>query len=107
MWLRLGIPFTARPHHCSCRNQSVIDEHVDHNLTCKQFNGSIKSRHDLIVREIKSLCHHAFNGQIATLDSSELLVMLMETPQMVTSWAYRVDDSSLMKLLHTPLELPI
>ena len=60
MWLRLGVPFIARPHHCSYyRNQSVIDEHVDHILTCKQFNGSIKSRHDLVVREIKSLCHNA------------------------------------------------
>ena len=28
-------------------------------LTCKQFNGSIESRHDLLVREIRSLCHHA------------------------------------------------
>ena len=28
LWLRLGIPFTAIPHHCSCRSQSVIDEHV-------------------------------------------------------------------------------
>ena len=74
MWLRLGIPFTARPHHCSCRTQSVIDEHVDHILTCKQFNGSIKSRHDLVVREIKSLCHHAglqwtdcYIGQLRTV----------------------------------------
>ena len=74
MWLRLGIPFTARPHHCSCRSQSVIDEHVDHILTCKQFNGSIKSRHDLIVREIKSSCHHAglqwtdcYIGQLRTV----------------------------------------
>ena len=74
MWLRLGIPFTARPHHCSCRSQSVIDEHVDHILTCKQFNGSIKSRHDLVVREIKSLCHHAglqwtdcYIGQLRTV----------------------------------------
>ena len=48
--------FHSRPHHCSCRNQSVIDEHVNQILTCKQFNGSIKSRHDLIVREIKSPC---------------------------------------------------
>ena len=74
MWLRLGVPFIARPHHCSCRNQSVIDEHVDHILTCKQFNGSIKSRHDLVVREIKSLCHHAglqwtdcYIGQLRTV----------------------------------------
>ena len=75
MWLRLGVPFIARPHHCSCRNQSVIDEHVDHILTCKQFNGSIKSRHDLVVREIKSLCHHAglqwtdcYIGQLRTVN---------------------------------------
>ena len=53
------MPFIARPHHCSCRNQSVMDEHVDHILACKQFNGSIKSRHDLVLREIKSLCYHA------------------------------------------------
>ena len=59
---------------CSCRSQSVIDEHVDHILTCKQFNGSIKSRHDLVVREIKSLCHHAglqwtdcYIGQLRTV----------------------------------------
>ena len=36
MWWRLGVPFIARPHHCSCRNQAVIDEHIDHILTCKQ-----------------------------------------------------------------------
>ena len=60
MWLRLGIPFTARPHHHgSCRSQSVIDEHVDHILTNNSMELSIKSRHDLVVREIKSLCHHA------------------------------------------------
>ena len=28
-------------------------------LTCKQFNGFIKIRRNLVVREIKSLCHHA------------------------------------------------
>ena len=72
LWLRLGIPFSARPYHCSCRNQPV--KHVDHILTCKQFNGSIKNRHDLVVREIKSLCHHAglqwtdsYIGQLRTV----------------------------------------
>ena len=59
LWLRIGITFSERPHHCSCRNQPIIDEHIDHILTCKQFNGSIKNRHDLVVRELKSLCHHA------------------------------------------------
>ena len=72
--LRLGIPFAVRPHHCSCVNQPGIDEHVDHILTCKQFNGSIKSRHGLLVREIRSLCHHTglqwtdcYIGQLRTV----------------------------------------
>ena len=61
-------------HIINCDNQPIIDEHVDHILTCIQFNGSIKSRHDLLVREIRSLCHNAglqwtdcYIGQLRTV----------------------------------------
>ena len=85
MWLRLGVPFIARPHHCSCRNKSVIDEYVDYILTCKQFNGSIKSRHELLAKLNHYAIMQVFSGQIVILDNLEQLVMSIETLEMVTS----------------------
>ena len=74
LMLRLGIPFQDRPSRCQCTNHPVIDEHVDHILNCKKFNGVIKSRHDALTAELRSLC------KSATIHFSDPVLGELRTP---------------------------
>ena len=78
LMLRLGVPCQERPMQCGCRSRNLVDEHLDHFLCCKKYQGEHKGRHDAVAADIKSLCNHAglqFTdpklGELRTVDNDD------------------------------------